>query len=98
MSVRFLLGASGSGKSRQIYNEIIQASIKEPERNFYLIVPEQYTMEAQRELVTMHPAGGMMNIDAIGMNRLAYRVFDELGISTGQVLEDMEAIMTSLDL
>lgn len=45
-------------------------------------------MEAQRELVTMHPAGGMMNIDAIGMNRLAYRVFDELGISTGQVLED----------
>ena len=29
MSVRFLLGASGSGKSRQIYNEIIQASIKE---------------------------------------------------------------------
>lgn len=88
MSVRFLLGASGSGKSRQIYNEIIQASIKEPERNFYLIVPEQYTMEAQRELVTMHPAGGMMNIDAIGMNRLAYRVFDELGICTGQVLED----------
>ena len=88
MSVRFLLGASVSGKSRQIYNEIIQASIKEPERNFYLIVPEQYTMEAQRELVTMHPAGGMMNIDAIGMNRLAYRVFDELGISTGQVLED----------
>lgn len=88
MSVQFLLGASGSGKSRQIYNEIIQASIKEPERNFYLIVPEQYTMEAQRELVTMHPAGGMMNIDAIGMNRLAYRVFDELGISTGQVLED----------
>lgn len=88
MSVRFLLGASGSGKSRQIYNEIIQASIKEPERNFYLIVPEQYTMEAQRELVTMHPAGGMMNIDAVGMNRLAYRVFDELGISTGQVLED----------
>lgn len=88
MSVRFLLGASGSGKSRQIYNEIIQASIKEPERNFYLIVPEQYTMEAQRELVTMHPAGGMMNIDAIGMNRLAYRVFDELGISTRQVLED----------
>lgn len=88
MSVRFLLGASGSGKSRQIYNDIIQASLKEPERNFYLIVPEQYTMEAQRELVTMHPAGGMMNIDAIGMNRLAYRVFDELGISTGQVLED----------
>ena len=72
---------------REIQTDL-QASIKEPERNFYLIVPEQYTMEAQRELVTMHPAGGMMNIDAIGMNRLAYRVFDELGISTGQVLED----------
>lgn len=88
MAVRFLLGASGSGKSKQIYTDIIEASMQNPNRNFYLIVPEQYTMEAQRELVSMHPAGGMMNIDAIGMNRLSYRIFDELGIGTGQVLED----------
>ena len=95
MSVRFLLGASGSGKSRQIYNEIIQTSIKEPERNFYLIVPEQYTMEAQRELVTMHPAGGMMNIDAIGMNRLAYRVFDEFEASDIKEMENGDLIITT---
>lgn len=88
MAVRFLLGASGSGKSKQIYTDIIEASMQNPNGNFYLIVPEQYTMEAQRELVSMHPAGGMMNIDAIGMNRLSYRIFDELGIGTGQVLED----------
>ena len=75
MAVRFLLGASGSGKSKQIYTDIIEASMQNPNGNFYLIVPEQYTMEAQRELVSMHPAGGMMNIDAIGMNRLSYRIF-----------------------
>jgi ATP-dependent helicase/nuclease subunit B len=45
-------------------------------------------MEGQRDIVSMHPLGGTMNIDAIGFNRLAYRIFDELGITTGQVLED----------
>ena len=29
-----------------------------------------------------------MNIDAIGFNRLAYRVFDELSVNPGRVLED----------
>ncbi len=88
MSVQFVLGPSGSGKSTMILQNIIRESVSHPDSMFFLIVPEQYTMEAQRELVTMHPKGGTMNIDAIGFNRLAYRIFDELGISTGQVLFD----------
>lgn len=88
MFVEFLLGASGSGKSTSLYKRIIDESAKNPDDLYYLVVPEQFTMEAQRDMVTMHPRGGMMNIDAIGLNRLAYRVFDELGIQVNQVLED----------
>ncbi len=88
MSVNFILGPSGSGKSTRLYKRIIKESIENPNYNYFLIVPEQYTLEAQREIVTLHPNGGTMNIDAIGLNRLAYRIFDELGVGTGQVLED----------
>lgn len=88
MSVQFVFGPSGSGKSTFIYNEIIKASMKNRDTNYILLVPEQYSMLIQRKMVELHPSKGTMNIDVIGFNRLAYRVFDELGIKTTKVLED----------
>ena len=43
--LRFYLGASGAGKSTKLYQEIIERSIKAPEQNFFIIVPDQFTME-----------------------------------------------------
>ena len=88
MSLKMILGPSGSGKSQFIYNKIIQDGIRDIDTNFILLVPEQYSMAMQRKLVTMHPAHGSMNIDVIGFNRLCFRVFDELNIKPKKVLED----------
>ena len=88
MSLQMILGPSGSGKSHYIYNKIIKDGIKNPDVNYILLVPEQYSMALQRKLVMMHPAKGYMNIDVIGFNRLCFRVFDELNIKPGKVLED----------
>lgn len=88
MSVQFVLGAAGSGKTEYILKTIIGESEKHTDLNYLYVVPEQFTMEAQRDIVTRHPKHGTMNIDAIGLNRLAYRVFDELSVNPGQVLED----------
>ena len=70
MSVQFVFGVSGSGKSEEIYRRIIEASMEHPDRNYYLVVPEQYTMEAQRDLVARHPNGGILNIDAIAFKNI----------------------------
>lgn len=86
--IQIIEGPSGSGKSRLVYEEIIQMSRKEPEKNFFLIVPEQFTMQAQRDIVSLHPQHGTMNIDIVSFNRLAYRIFEELNIRTDYVLED----------
>lgn len=88
MSLQMILGPSGSGKSHYIYNKIIKDGIKNPDINYILLVPEQYSMALQRKLVMMHPAKGTMNIDVIGFNRLCFRVFDELNIKPERVLED----------
>lgn len=88
MSIHFISGPSGAGKSHFVYNKIINASLKNPDINYILLVPEQYSMALQRKMVELHPNGGTMNIDVIGFNRLAYRVFDELNIKPEKVLED----------
>lgn len=93
MSLQFILGSSGAGKSQYIYNRIIAESMENPSVNYILLVPEQYSMALQRKMVMLHPHGGTMNIDVIGFNRLAYRVFDELSIKTGKVLEDFGKTM-----
>lgn len=86
--IQIIEGASGSGKSYTVYQELIQASIKEPDKKFFFLVPEQFTMQAQRDIVTLHPKHGTMNIDIVSFNRLAYRVFEELNIRCEHVLED----------
>ncbi len=88
MSLQFVIGSSGSGKSTYIYNRIIEESIKNPKKNYIIIVPEQFTMQTQRELVRLHPNHVIMNIDVLSFNRLAYRVFDELGTESLDVLEE----------
>ncbi len=88
MSLQFVLGPSGVGKSHYIYNKIIKESMENPGTNYILLVPEQYSLALQRKMVKLHPYGGTLNIDVIGFNRLAYRVFDELNVKTAKVLED----------
>ncbi len=86
--LQIIEGPSGSGKSHLVYEEMIRASIQAPEQRFYLIVPEQFTMQAQRDIIHLHPQHGTMNIDIVSFNRLAYRIFEELNIRCDHVLED----------
>jgi ATP-dependent helicase/nuclease subunit B len=88
MSLQLILGSSGAGKSHRLYQEIIKDSIESPETNYLVVVPEQFTMQTQRDMVAAHPNHGIMNIDILSFMRLAYRVFDELGGHEKVVLED----------
>lgn len=89
MSLQFILGGSGSGKTHRLYTELIRESIASPSTQYIAIVPEQFTMQTQKEIVTLHPAHGVMNIDIVSFQRLAYRVFEELAIVNPNVLDDM---------
>lgn len=89
MSLQFILGGSGSGKTHRLYTELIRESIASPSTQYIAIVPEQFTMQTQKEIVMLHPAHGVMNIDIVSFQRLAYRVFEELAIVNPNVLDDM---------
>ena len=88
MSLQFIAGNSGSGKSHYIYEKIIRESMEHPEGNYLIVVPEQFTMQTEKELVALHPRKAILNIHVLSFNRLAYRIFEEVGGNTCPVLEE----------
>lgn len=88
MSLQFVFGNSGSGKSSYLYQTILEQAAGNPDKNFLVIVPEQFTMQTQRELVERQENHAIMNVDVLSFARLAYRVFDELGKQDLVVLEE----------
>ena len=80
MGYRFYFGASGAGKTYRAFSDIINESIKNREKRYFIIVPEQFTMQTQKDIVQMHPSHASNNIDVLSFNRLAYRIFEELDI------------------
>ena len=88
MKLQLVLGNSGSGKTEYMYQKIVEEAANHPKKNYLVIVPEQFTMQTQRKLVDLSLNGAIMNIDVLSFKRLAYRVFDELGIRDMNILEE----------
>lgn len=88
MSLQFIFGNSGAGKSYYLYKNVIDESMENPDLNYLVLVPEQFTMQTQKELCMKHPRHGIMNIDVLSFGRLAHRIFEETGQDTKRVLDD----------
>lgn len=88
MALQFIFGGAGAGKSYYLYNKIIQQSIENPKKQYLILVPEQFTMQTQKEMVTMHPRKGICNIDVLSFERLAFRVLTEMRESQRTLLEE----------
>lgn len=88
MSLRFCFGPSGSGKSHRIYEEIMQRAAEEPGRNLLIIVPDQFTMQTQKDLVMRSDRDGILNIDVLSFGRLSHRILEEVGTKEMPVLDD----------
>ncbi len=88
MSLQFIFGNSGSGKSDWLYTHVLEQAQKHPKKQFLFLVPEQFTMQTQKEFVDRHPEHAILNIDVLSFQRLAYRVFDDLGMMDFVVLEE----------
>ena len=88
MSLKLVLGNSGCGKTEYMYEKVVRLAETNPRKNYLVVVPEQFTMQTQRKLVDLSSNHAIMNIDVLSFQRLAYRVFDEMGMNKLTVLEE----------
>ncbi len=91
MSLQIWKGPSGSGKTHNLFKFILKEADKHPDYNYIVLVPEQYTLSTQSELVRLSPKHGILNVDVLSFARLAYRLFEEIGFNdnAGIILDDM---------
>ena len=46
MSLQFICGNSGSGKSHRLYRNITEQSVRHPERNYIVLVPQIFPIDS----------------------------------------------------
>lgn len=79
LGIRYFLGRTGSGKSYRMMQEIVADLKKGGNYPLILLVPEQFTLQAERDLIEKMNLPGIMRVEVLSFTRLAFRVFNEVG-------------------
>lgn len=81
MSLRFIFGSAGSGKSRYCLESIRKEVLKNDEtsKKLVYIVPEQFTFQADRNLVYTLGERGIHKVQVLSFTRMAHVVLSEAG-------------------
>lgn len=95
--INYLVGASGTGKTTDLMKRVAEAAVLNPDKKYLMIVPEQAASTVERDMVKImslcHGRKGFMNIDIVGISRLAYKIFNEMRAKVGGLLADADKSM-----
>jgi ATP-dependent helicase/nuclease subunit B len=83
MGLTFVYGRANRGKSRFCYEDIKSHYHKYKDKKHILIVPEQYSLQSEKNLLSALGTEGTINAEVLSFKRLAYRIFDQVGGRTG---------------
>ncbi|QSX07516.1 helicase-exonuclease AddAB subunit AddB [Alkalibacter rhizosphaerae] len=73
--LKILAGRNDSGKTKEMYRQIKDA-LQGGEENLIVLVPEQYTLEAEKELMEVLELQGFFQLEVMGFNRLVDDLLD----------------------
>ncbi|MDO4165959.1 MAG: helicase-exonuclease AddAB subunit AddB [Eubacteriales bacterium] len=93
MALQFIFGGAGRGKTWYIEHRVTKEAIQHPQKQYFVVVPEQFTMQTQKNLVTLSERKGLLNIEVQSFLRLAFRIFGETGAGNIPVMDDMGKTM-----
>ena len=79
MSLRFVYGRAGSGKTHYCLKELKESIKKNTHNAKIFLVPEQFTFQAEKDLAQLLSTGGIIKTEVLSFRRLAFRVFNEVG-------------------
>ncbi|MCH5138758.1 exodeoxyribonuclease V subunit gamma, partial [Clostridiaceae bacterium UIB06] len=88
MGLRFIYGRAGSGKSHYCLNAIKKKIEDGCSHPLILIVPEQFSFQAEKNLIKTIGESGMLKAQVLSFKRMAHTVFNEVGGLTRQNMND----------
>lgn len=90
--LHFILGRVSSGKTTYLHNEIGKALDKNDE-NVVLIVPEQFTFETDKGILSTLGPVKSNRVDVYSFTRLAQSLFEEFGVCTKPVITEQSRLI-----
>lgn len=88
MALRFIIGTAGTGKTHLCMDEIIKKQKSGVGREIY-IVPEQFTSQAERDLIAHSPQNAILLAEVLSFGRLAHQTFSKNGLGQKVPLGDI---------
>ena len=79
MGIKYIVGRGGAGKSFRVFTEIKEQLQKNEGNKLILLVPEQFTLQAERDLINKLDLAGIIDVEVLSFTRLAHHVFNEVG-------------------
>ena len=89
MALRYILGGINSGKTFTCVNEIIQ-SAENKDKTILYIVPEQFSMQSQKNILSKMKNCVSMNIRVFGFKHFAYYLLSKCGSMNKVVLDNID--------
>ncbi len=86
MSFKVIAGRAGSGKSAIIYNRI--NDLVKNNIPAVLLVPEQFTLQAERELIASGNSKGLLTVNVMSISRLAKDIFATVENPINKIIDE----------
>ncbi len=93
MKIRYILGRAGSGKTHRVLDEIEYRIKEKSNHRLILLVPEQFTLQAEADLIFKKNLEGIMRVEVISFQRLGYKVLNEAGGIKKTAINELGKIM-----
>lgn len=88
MSIRFIYGRSGTGKSKFCINEIKEKLQKNENRKLILLVPDQYTFSTENNILREIGESAFLRVEVLSFKKMASIVFEECGGRVKKIINE----------
>lgn len=88
MSIRFIYGRAGTGKSEFCINEIKKKIEKSEDYKLILLVPEQYTFNTENKILKSIGEIALLRTEVLSFKRMAHTVFEECGGRVKEIIKE----------
>lgn len=92
MSLKIIYGVVGSGKTKECFDNIDKI-VNSTTENIVYVVPEQYSLEAERNVSSKFSEKALDRVEVLSLERLAKRVFSTVGPVMCDFLDDNAKLM-----